>query len=74
MPAANGEVTITKTNKQLILLTLKCSHLDDMPTANVKVSKVSEVSEVSDVPKVSKVHSKIGASSSSVGRSWFETN
>jgi len=66
MPAANGEVTITKTNKQLILLTLKCSHLDDMPTANVKVSKVSEVS---DVPKVSKVHSKIGASSSSVGRS-----
>ena len=56
MPAANGEVTITKTNKQLILLTWKCSHLDDMPTANVKVSKVSEVSEVSDVPKVSKVH------------------
>ena len=71
MPAANGEVTITKTNKQLILLTLKCSHLDDMPTANVKVSKVSEVSEV---PKVSKVLSKIGTSSSSVGRSWFETN
>ena len=66
MPAANGEVTITKTNKQLILLTLKCSHLDDMPTANIKVSKVSEESEV---PKVSKVHSKIGASSSSVGRS-----
>lgn len=72
MPAANGEVTITKTNKQLILLAWKCSHLDNMPTANVKVSKVSkvsEVSEVSDVPKVSKVHSKIGASSSSVGRS-----
>ena len=71
MPAANGEVTITKTNKQLILLTLKCSHLDEMPTANVKVSKVSEVSEVS---KVSKVYLKIGVSSSSVGRSWSETN
>ena len=71
MPAANGEVTITKTNKQLILLTLKCSHLDDMPTANVKVSKVSEVSEVS---KVSKVYLKIGASRSSVGSSCSETN
>ena len=71
MPPANGAVTITKTNKKLILLTLKCSHLDEMPTANVKVSKVSEVSEVS---KVSKVYLKIGASSSSVGRSWSETN
>jgi hypothetical protein len=56
MPPANGAVTITKTNKKLILLTLKCSHLDEMPTANVKVSKVSEVSEVS---KVSKVYLKI---------------
>ena len=46
MPPANGAVTITKTNKKLILLTLKCFHLDEMPTANVKVSKVSEVSEV----------------------------
>jgi hypothetical protein len=71
MPPANGAVTITKTNKKPILLTLKCSHLDEMPTANVKVSKVSEVSEVS---KVSKVYLKIGASSSSVGRSWSETN
>jgi hypothetical protein len=71
MPPANGAVTITKTNKKLILLTLKCSHLDEMPTANVKVSKVSEVSEVS---KVSKVYLKIGANSSSVGRSCSETN
>jgi hypothetical protein len=74
MPPANGAVTITKTNKKPILLTLKCSHLDEMPTANVKVSKVSEVSEVSEVSKVSKVYLKIGASSSSVGRSWSETN
>ena len=72
MPPANGAVTITKTNKKPILLTLKCSHLDEMPTANVKVSKVSEVSEVSEVSKVSKVskvYLKIGASISSVGTS-----
>ena len=49
MPPANGAVTITKTNKKLIVLTLKCSHLDEMPTANVKVSKVSEVLKVSKV-------------------------
>ena len=67
MPPANGAVTITKTNKKTILLTLKCIYKIMQLTS--KCQKVSEVSEVSKVSKVSKVYLKIGASISSVGTS-----
>jgi hypothetical protein len=56
MPPANGAVTITKTNKKPILLTLKCSHLDEMPAANVKVSKsVGSVGSVESIKSIKSV-------------------
>ena len=57
MPPANGAVTITKTkNKTTILLTLKCSHLDEMPAANVKVSKsVGSVGSVESIKSIKSV-------------------